>query len=114
MRDHACIFSRGYYYSNAGAIERFFSLSSPAVGHDVTQVATVSMDKSLRLWNFQDKSAELIRFFEEAPLAVSIHPFGLYLLLAFGEKVKYNIPQQFSYSTVTLHSGMCRPPGGTR
>lgn len=46
------------------------------------------MDKALRLWNFQDKSSELISFFEEPPLAVSLHPSGLYLLVSFGEKVK--------------------------
>lgn len=45
------------------------------------------MDKALRLWNFQDKSSELISFFDAAPLAVSLHPSGLYLLVSFGEKV---------------------------
>lgn len=56
------------------------------------QVATVCMDKSLRLWNFQDKSSELVKFFDEAPLSVSIHPSGLYLLLAFGERVRKSLP----------------------
>ncbi|CAM9408970.1 unnamed protein product [Ectocarpus fasciculatus] len=51
-------------------------------------VATVGMDKALRLWNFQDKSSELISFFDAAPLAVSLHPSGLYLLVSFGEKVR--------------------------
>lgn len=63
------------------------------------------MDKSLRLWNFQDKSSELIRFFEEAPLAVSIHPSGLYLLLAFGEKVSVELQEHaifFLFSVLTL------------
>lgn len=46
------------------------------------------MDKALRVWNFQDKSSELISFFEDAPLAVSLHPSGLYLLVSFGEKVE--------------------------
>ena len=45
------------------------------------------MDKALRLWNFLDKSSELISFFQDSPLAVSLHPSGLYLLVAFGEKV---------------------------
>lgn len=47
------------------------------------------MDKALRVWNFQDKSSELISFFDDAPLAVSLHPSGLYLLVSFGEKVKH-------------------------
>ena len=51
------------------------------------KVATVGMDKALRVWNFQDKSSELISFFDDAPLAVSLHPSGLYLLVSFGEKV---------------------------
>ncbi|CAM9298321.1 unnamed protein product, partial [Laminaria digitata] len=51
-------------------------------------VATVGVDKALRLWNFLDKSSELISFFQDSPLAVSLHPSGLYLLVAFGEKVR--------------------------
>lgn len=52
------------------------------------------MDKALRLWNFQDKSSELISFFDAAPLAVSLHPSGLYLLVSFGEKVmKSRLPR---------------------
>lgn len=51
------------------------------------QVATVGTDKALRLWNFQDKSSELISYFDEVPLAVSLHPSGLYLIVSFGEKV---------------------------
>lgn len=46
------------------------------------------MDKALRLWNFLDKSSELISFFQDSPLAVSFHPSGLYLVVAFGEKVR--------------------------
>ena len=53
----------------------------------IPQVATVGMDKALRLWNFQDKSSQLVRFFDEAPLAISLHPSGMYLVLSFGEKV---------------------------
>lgn len=48
----------------------------------------MGMDKALRVWNFQDKSSELISFFDDAPLAVSLHPSGLYLLVSFGEKVR--------------------------
>ncbi|CAM9162267.1 unnamed protein product [Pylaiella littoralis] len=51
-------------------------------------VATVGMDKALRVWNFQDKASELISFFDDVPLAVSLHPSGLYLLVSFGEKVR--------------------------
>ncbi|CAM9245094.1 unnamed protein product [Scytosiphon promiscuus] len=51
-------------------------------------VVTVGMDKALRVWNFQDKSSELISFLDDAPLAVSLHPSGLYLLVSFGEKVR--------------------------
>ena len=53
------------------------------------------MDKALRVWNFQDKSSELISFFDDAPLAVSLHPSGLYLLVSFGEKA--SIKQKGSF-----------------
>ncbi|CAM9422140.1 unnamed protein product, partial [Hapterophycus canaliculatus] len=51
-------------------------------------VVTVGVDKALRVWNFQDKSSELISFLDDAPLDVSLHPSGLYLLVSFGEKVR--------------------------
>lgn len=54
------------------------------------------MDKALRVWNFQDKSSELISFFDDAPLAVSLHPSGLYLLVSFGEKVREQENKQVS------------------
>lgn len=61
------------------------------------------MDKALRLWNFLDKSSELISFFQDSPLAVSLHPSGLYLVVAFGEKVTllmFSKRATIGYSTV--------------
>lgn len=55
----------------------------------------MGMDKALRLWNFQDKSSELISFFDETPLAVSLHPSGLYLLVSFGEKVGLQVTSRY-------------------
>ncbi|XP_073392663.1 uncharacterized protein [Physcomitrium patens] len=44
-------------------------------------VVTCSKDNSVRVWNFEDRSCEILKFFPSEALSVSIHPNGLYLLV---------------------------------
>lgn len=39
-------------------------------------VVTCSKDKSVRVWNFEERSCELLKFFPSEALSVSIHPNG--------------------------------------
>ena len=42
----------------------------------------------VRVWNPADKKLELMKEFEEEPLCLSVHPSGVYLAVAFPDRVK--------------------------
>ena len=64
----------------------------PITGMDICirkpLIATVSTDKSIRLWNYVDKPCELSKFFSDEIFSVAIHPTGLQLLVGFADKVR--------------------------
>ena len=39
-------------------------------------IATSSMDKSVRIWNYVDKTLELVGTYPEDVLSISLHPSG--------------------------------------
>jgi cilia- and flagella-associated protein 57 len=51
-------------------------------------VVTCSADKSVRVWNYNEESSELVKYFPEEAYAVAIHPSGLYILVGFSDKLK--------------------------
>eukprot|EP00217_Crustomastix_stigmatica_P010708 CAMPEP_0183813298 /NCGR_PEP_ID=MMETSP0803_2-20130417/52843_1 /TAXON_ID=195967 /ORGANISM="Crustomastix stigmata, Strain CCMP3273" /LENGTH=1181 /DNA_ID=CAMNT_0026058151 /DNA_START=28 /DNA_END=3573 /DNA_ORIENTATION=- len=51
-------------------------------------VATCSSDKSVRIWNYLDKSSELVKFFPEEAHSVAFHPSGLHVLVGFSDKLR--------------------------
>ena len=51
-------------------------------------VATCSTDRSVRIWNYMDKSAELVKFFPEEAYSVAFHPSGLNVLVGFTDKLR--------------------------
>lgn len=40
-------------------------------------IATCSMDRSVHLWNYVDRSCELTKTFSEEAYSIAIHPTGL-------------------------------------
>lgn len=46
------------------------------------------MDKTVRVWNYLDMSLEAMKEFEEPAYAITIHPAGYQLLVAFVNKIK--------------------------
>jgi WD40 repeat protein len=44
-------------------------------------VATCSTDKSVRIWNYVDKTSELVKFFPEEAYSIAFHPSGLHVLV---------------------------------
>ena len=40
-------------------------------------VATCGMDRSVRIWNYADRSLNLVTFFPEEATAVALHPSGV-------------------------------------
>jgi len=51
-------------------------------------VVTCSSDRSVRVWNFTDKSTELVKVFQEEAFSVSFHPSGHYILVGFADKLR--------------------------
>ena len=51
-------------------------------------LVTASTDHSIRIWNFVEKSCELVKYFSEDIFSVSIHPSGLYVLIGFADKLR--------------------------
>ncbi|EDV23339.1 uncharacterized protein TRIADDRAFT_27651 [Trichoplax adhaerens] len=51
-------------------------------------IATCSMDKSVRIWNFESGMLELHKDFQEEAFSVAVHPSGLYILVGFSDKLR--------------------------
>ncbi|XP_063283718.1 cilia- and flagella-associated protein 57-like [Pelobates fuscus] len=51
-------------------------------------LATCSLDKSVRIWNYENNSLELYREYQEEVYSVSLHPSGLYALVGFSDKLR--------------------------
>jgi cilia- and flagella-associated protein 57 len=66
--------------------------STAVTGLDVCMrkplVATCSLDKAVRIWNWQDMSLELVKFFQDEAFSIAMHPNGLLLLVGFGDKLR--------------------------
>ncbi|KAJ3066607.1 Cilia- and flagella-associated protein 57 [Podochytrium sp. JEL0797] len=51
-------------------------------------IATCGSDKSIRIWNYLENTIEVIKFFDEEPLSIALHPSGLYILVGFADCLK--------------------------
>ncbi|CAK4695392.1 unnamed protein product [Aphanomyces euteiches] len=51
-------------------------------------IVTCGVDKSVRVWNYNDKSTDILKFFKEEALAVALHPSGLHIVVAFTDKLR--------------------------
>ncbi|KAL4237175.1 Cilia- and flagella-associated protein 57 [Mactra antiquata] len=51
-------------------------------------IASCSMDKSVRIWNYETCNLELYREFAEEAYSIALHPSGLYILVGFSDKLR--------------------------
>ncbi|KAK7907413.1 hypothetical protein WMY93_016025 [Mugilogobius chulae] len=51
-------------------------------------VATCSLDRSVRIWNYENKSLELYKEFQEEAYSVALHPTGHLILVGFSDKLR--------------------------
>ncbi len=51
-------------------------------------IVTAGADRTVRVWNYQDRSAELCKSFAEEPFAVAIHPNGFLVIVGFSDKLR--------------------------
>uniref|UniRef100_A0A8C4J318 Cilia and flagella associated protein 57 n=1 Tax=Dromaius novaehollandiae TaxID=8790 RepID=A0A8C4J318_DRONO len=51
-------------------------------------VATCSLDRSVRIWNYKTNTLELYKQYQEEAYTVSLHPTGLFCLVGFSDKLR--------------------------
>jgi WD40 repeat protein len=51
-------------------------------------VVTCGMDKSVRVWNYHEKTCELCKLFNEEAYSVAFHPSGFHLIIGFSDKLR--------------------------
>lgn len=82
--------------SGATELQRGFHLQ-PILCGDIARgrplLATISLDQSCRIWNYDTLNCDLIHYFRgDEPLTLSMHPSGFQLLVSFKDRVKvFNI-----------------------
>ncbi|NXL26795.1 CFA57 protein, partial [Glaucidium brasilianum] len=67
--------------------------SAPITGMDICVwkpiLATCSLDRSVRIWNYKANTLELYKEYQEEAYTVSLHPTGLFCLVGFSDKLRY-------------------------
>uniref|UniRef100_F6PN18 Cilia- and flagella-associated protein 57 n=1 Tax=Ornithorhynchus anatinus TaxID=9258 RepID=F6PN18_ORNAN len=51
-------------------------------------LATCSLDRSVRIWNYETNNLELYKEYQEEAYTISLHPSGLYTLVGFADKLR--------------------------
>ncbi|KAJ8306471.1 hypothetical protein KUTeg_017016 [Tegillarca granosa] len=51
-------------------------------------IATCSLDRSVRIWNYENCNLELYKEFAEEAYSIALHPSGLYILVGFSDKLR--------------------------
>ncbi|KAK1165059.1 hypothetical protein AOXY_G13492 [Acipenser oxyrinchus oxyrinchus] len=51
-------------------------------------IATCSLDRSVRIWNYETSSLELYKEFQEEAYSITLHPSGLFILVGFTDKLR--------------------------
>ncbi|KAK1193376.1 CFA57 protein, partial [Pygoscelis papua] len=52
-------------------------------------LATCSLDRSVRIWNYKTNTLELYKEYREEAYTVSLHPTGLFCLVGFSDKLRF-------------------------
>ncbi|XP_070224411.1 cilia- and flagella-associated protein 57 isoform X3 [Bos mutus] len=51
-------------------------------------IATCSVDRSVRIWNYESNSLELFKEYQEEAYTISLHPSGHYIVVGFADKLR--------------------------
>lgn len=66
--------------------------SGPIVAMDLCirkpLIATASKDKTIKIWNYEDRTVETPKSEAEAASSLSLHPSGLHLVVAYSDKLR--------------------------
>jgi cilia- and flagella-associated protein 57 len=82
----------GFDYLFTGFHKIMPNADSAITGIDVALwkpiAVTCSKDHTVRVWNLLEKRVEITKYFQEEPCALSVHPSGLYVVIAFTDKIR--------------------------
>jgi cilia- and flagella-associated protein 57 len=66
--------------------------SAPIVAMDACVrkpiIVTASKDKTIKIWNYEDRTVETPKSEAEAASSLSLHPSGLHLVIAYSDKLR--------------------------
>ncbi|XP_023563654.1 cilia- and flagella-associated protein 57 isoform X2 [Octodon degus] len=51
-------------------------------------IATCSLDRSIRIWNYESNTLELFKEYQEEAYTISLHPSGHYVVVGFADKLR--------------------------
>jgi len=51
-------------------------------------IVTCGMDRTVRVWNYNTQTIEVMKFFNEPPHSVAFHPSGLHILVGFADNLR--------------------------
>ncbi|XP_003462565.1 cilia- and flagella-associated protein 57 [Cavia porcellus] len=51
-------------------------------------IATCSLDRSIRIWNYESNTLELFKEYQEEAYTISLHPSGHYIVVGFADKLR--------------------------
>ncbi|GMI47566.1 hypothetical protein TrCOL_g2169 [Triparma columacea] len=51
-------------------------------------VVTCGLDRTVRVWNYLEKSLELMKEFQEEAHSIALHPSGLYVIVGFTDRLR--------------------------
>eukprot|EP00069_Balaena_mysticetus_P003368 bmy_16613T0 len=51
-------------------------------------IATCSVDRSVRIWNYESNTLELFKEYQEEAYTISLHPSGHYIVVGFADKLR--------------------------
>jgi|Transcript_35309 WD40 repeat protein len=72
-------------------------------------VVTCGLDKTIRIWNYQERELEICSSFNEEPYSVAFHPSGFHIVAGFADKLRMmNVTHNAikSYKDISIRS--CR------
>uniref|UniRef100_A0A2K6AI05 Cilia- and flagella-associated protein 57 n=1 Tax=Mandrillus leucophaeus TaxID=9568 RepID=A0A2K6AI05_MANLE len=51
-------------------------------------IATCSLDRSIRIWNYETNTLELFKEYQEEAYSISLHPSGHFIVVGFADKLR--------------------------
>ncbi|KAM4872713.1 cilia- and flagella-associated protein 57 isoform 2-T3 [Thomomys bottae] len=51
-------------------------------------IATCSLDRSVRIWNYESNTLELFKEYQEEAYSISLHPSGHFIVVGFADKLR--------------------------